>query len=476
MNSNRVLSFNKYMKIFEEDSKTSEESPTVKTVNELVSLFFKCYMAVATKAIDYKGVLSDFLAITGEKDPAKRGEAMEKAIKNVTAKIDPKYSDLKGDIEKASAAIKELYSEVASTEEAKNNMEAINKMVNDKIVSYQDILKSQPLKVETKEVKEVKESRKIHGFNDYYSVSLYEKNTFSDEREVVLDKMKSLYSEMLSQQKNPSSDALKNRAKEVIGKFDGYKKLLSDEKEWEKMKRRERKEKLESMNKEVDEIVQKTNELQKSELIKIGVDKKIADSMSNIISTINSIADKTKEIDDKIISEAKPEDSSKGKESEYKVGDIVKYKKENGEEAQNEVVKIEGDKVFLKDKDGKEFSKDKKEIEGKVEGSGEKDKEEVKDIKSGNVDKENLKKNGPNYEAIKKFQKDYNSLGLGEKIGEDGGYGKNTESAVKRISGMIRSLSGKEIKTEDGKLLSGELISTVKKLLDNKDKIKGILK
>ena len=360
MNSNRVLSFNKYMKIFEEDSKTSEESPTVKTVNELVSLFFKCYMAVATKAIDYKGVLSDFLAITGEKDPAKRGEAMEKAIKNVTAKIDPKYSDLKGDIEKASAAIKELYSEVASTEEAKNNMEAINKMVNDKIVSYQDILKSQPLKVETKEVKE---SRKIHGFNDYYSVSLYEKNTFSDEREVVLDKMKSLYSEMLSQQKNPSSDALKNRAKEVIGKFDGYKKLLSDEKEWEKMKRRERKEKLESMNKEVDEIVQKTNELQKSELIKIGVDKKIADSMSNIISTINSIADKTKEIDDKIISEAKPEDSSKGKESEYKVGDIVKYKKENGEEAQNEVVKIEGDKVFLKDKDGKEFSKDKKEIE-----------------------------------------------------------------------------------------------------------------
>ena len=92
------------------------------------------------------------------------------------------------------------------------------------------------------------------------------------------------------------------------------------------------------------------------------------------------------------------------------------------------------------------------------------------------MDKENLKKNGPNYEAIKKFQKDYNSLGLGEKIGEDGGYGKNTESAVKRISGMIRSLSGKEIKTEDGKLLSGELISTVKKLLDNKDKIKGILK
>lgn len=469
MKSNRVLSFNKYTKIFEEDSKTPEESPTVKTLNELISIFFKCYMAVATKAVDYKGVISDFLAITGEKDPAKRGEVMEKSIKNVTDKIDPKYSDLKGDIEKAASSIKDLYSEVASTEEAKKNTEAINKMVNDKIISYQDILKSQPLKVE---VKEVKESRKIYGFDDYSRVFLYEKNTFGDEREVVLDKMKSIYSEMVSQEKNPSSDALKNRAKEVISKFDEYKKSLSNEEEWEKMKRRERKEKVESMNKEVDTIVQKTNELQKSELIKIGVDKKIADSMSNIISTINTIAEKTKEIDDKIIEET----VSKEKESEYKVGDIVKYKKENGEESQNEVLKIEGDKVFLKDKEGKEFSKDKKEIEGKVEGDKEKDKEEVKDIKSGNVDKENLKKDGPNYEAIKKFQEDYNSLRIGQKIGTDGAYGKNTESAIKRISGMIRSLSGKEIKTDDGKLLSGELISTFKKLLDNKDKIKGILK
>jgi hypothetical protein len=471
MKSNRILSFNKYVKIFEEDTKTSEESesPTVKTLNELISIFFKCYMAVATKAIDYKGVISDFLAITGEKDPAKRGEAMEKSIKNVTDKIDPKYSGLKGDIEKAASSIKDLYSEVASTEEAKNNMEAINKMVNDKIISYQDILKSQPLKVETKEIKE---SRKIYGFDDYSRTLLYEKNTFSDEREVVLDKMKSIYSEMVAQEKNPSSDALKNRAKEVISKFDEYKKSLSNEEEWEKMKRRERKEKVESMNKEVDTIVQKTNELQKSELIKIGVDKKIADSMANIISTVNTIAEKTKEIDDKVIAETNP----KEKESEYKAGDIVKYKKENGEESQNEVVKIEGDKVYLKNKEGKEFTKDKKEIEGKVEGSKEEDKEEVKDIKSGNLDKQNLKKDGPNYEAIKKFQEDYNSLGIGEKIGADGGYGKNTEAAVKRIAGMIRSLSDKEIKTDDGKLLSGDLISTVKKLLDNKDKIKGILK
>jgi len=470
MKSNIILSFNKYTKIFEEDTKTSgeSESPTVKTLNELISIFFKCYMAVATKAIDYKGVISDFLAVMEEKDPAKKGEAMQKSIKNVTDKIDPRYSDLKEDIEEAASAIKDLYSEVASTEEAKNSMEKINQMVTDKIISYQNILKSQPLKVE---VEEIKESRKIYRFADYSRALLYEKNTFGDERDVILQKMKSIYTEMVSQEKNPSSDALKNRAKEVISKFDGYKKILTkDEEEWKKMKRRERKEQVESINKEVDSIVQKTNELQKSELIKIGVDKKIADSMTNIISTINTIAEKTKEIDDKIIEET----VSKGKESEYKVGDIVKYKKENGEESQNEVIKIEGDKVFLKNKEGKEFSKDKKEIEGKVEGS--KEGEGVKDIKSGNVDKENLKKDGPNYETIKKFQEDYNSLGIGEKIGQDGAYGKNTESAVKKISGMIRSLSDKEIKTNDGKLLSAELITTFKKLLDNKDKIKGILK
>ena len=53
---------------------------------------------------------------------------------------------------------------------------------------------------------------------------------------------------------------------------------------------------------------------------------------------------------------------------EYKVGDKVKYKRDNGEEVEKEIVKIEGDNFFFKDKEGKEFSKAKTDIIGKAQG------------------------------------------------------------------------------------------------------------
>jgi hypothetical protein len=40
---------------------------------------------------------------------------------------------------------------------------------------------------------------------------------------------------------------------------------------------------------------------------------------------------------------------------------------------------------------------------------------------------------------------------------------------------MIKSLAGKEVKVDGGKILSAELQTLLKKLIDNKDKIKGIL-
>jgi hypothetical protein len=55
---------------------------------------------------------------------------------------------------------------------------------------------------------------------------------------------------------------------------------------------------------------------------------------------------------------------------EYKVGDKVKYKRDSGEEVEKEIVKIEGDNIFFKDKDGKEFSKPKTDIVGKSQSTG----------------------------------------------------------------------------------------------------------
>ena len=55
---------------------------------------------------------------------------------------------------------------------------------------------------------------------------------------------------------------------------------------------------------------------------------------------------------------------------EYKVGDKVKYKRDNGEEVEKEIFKIEGDDIFFTDKEGKEFSKPKTDIISKSQGVG----------------------------------------------------------------------------------------------------------
>jgi hypothetical protein len=57
-------------------------------------------------------------------------------------------------------------------------------------------------------------------------------------------------------------------------------------------------------------------------------------------------------------------------EVEYKVGDKVKYKRDNGEEIEKEITKIEGDNFFFKDKEGNEFSKAKTDIIGKAKSLG----------------------------------------------------------------------------------------------------------
>lgn len=67
------------------------------------------------------------------------------------------------------------------------------------------------------------------------------------------------------------------------------------------------------------------------------------------------------------------EEGFKEKKTEYKVGDVVKYKLKDGGEGEKEITKIEGDKFFFMSKDGKELSSDISNITSKVEK-----KEEVK--------------------------------------------------------------------------------------------------
>lgn len=52
---------------------------------------------------------------------------------------------------------------------------------------------------------------------------------------------------------------------------------------------------------------------------------------------------------------------------DYKEGDFVKYRNSEGEELEKEIIRIDGENYFFKDKEGNEFSKQKNDILGKVE-------------------------------------------------------------------------------------------------------------
>jgi ABC-type antimicrobial peptide transport system permease subunit len=85
---------------------------------------------------------------------------------------------------------------------------------------------------------------------------------------------------------------------------------------------------------------------------------------------IGNIGNKLKELNESTTGIMK-RGFKKEEKTQYKVGDLVKYKRDNGEESQNEITKIEGDKIFFKDKDDKEFSKNVGDIISKVETKNE---------------------------------------------------------------------------------------------------------
>lgn len=109
-----------------------------------------------------------------------------------------------------------------------------------------------------------------------------------------------------------------------------------------------------------------------NESVKIGLFSKNVDTADD--SVISGAESEVVELESELKTESKTHDilsafyitESEKSEVEYKVGDKVKYKRENGEEVQKEIIKIEGDVIYFEDKEGNEFSKQKSDITGKA--------------------------------------------------------------------------------------------------------------
>lgn len=412
MSTNRVLDYRSYHKINEAD-----EAGAVGAADQMIDLFMQAYGALVTKIGGYKDAGKDLTAVA---DSDNKGQGMLDAINKIAGKVDPKYKEAATAMIVAGKKLKDAYDTLLKSDEkaADKIKDTIYKKTIAYITQLGETAKEAP-KVEKQEGKdnnslETEEQGHLH---------LFEKNTFTDEREELVKKITPIYSQVVYLAKNSPVESLKAECTTIAKELKGYYDLLSNEKEWEGMKRRERKDKLEEILGKVNDVPARMNEIQSKALVKLGIDSKVQGAIKTAMDLINKAI---------------------------------------------ETLNVKEEVVIAKEAGKEEDAKKEEEKKG--------DEKSYEEVKSGNVDKENLTKKGKNFESIKKYQEKLNTfLGDKEKIKADGLYGKGTEGAVQSISSKFSSLIP-DLKGLDGKSMTPAFLKFLDKYEENKDKVAALFK
>ena len=415
MPTNRVLDYRSYHKLNEAD-----EAGSISAADQMIDLFMQAYGALVTKIGDYKEAGKDLTAVA---DSDNKGQGMLSAIIKIAGKVDPKYKQAATEMIVAGKRLKDAYDTLLKSDE--KAADKIKDTIYKKTIAYITQLGETAKEAPKVEKQEDKDNNSLEN-EEQDHLHLFEKNTFTDEREEIVKKITPIYSQVVYLAKNSPVESLKGECVTIAKELKGYYDLLSNEKEWEGMKRRERKDKLEEILGKVNDVPARMNEIQGKALIKLGIDSKVQEKIKSAMDLINKAIET------------------------LNVKEEVAIAKEAGKEEE-----------------------DKKEEDKKEE---EKDEKSYDEIKSGNVDKDNLTKKGKNFESIKKYQEKLNTfLGDKEKIKADGLYGKGTEGAIKSISSKFSSLIP-DLKGLDGKSMTPAFLKFVDKYEENKDKVAALFK
>ena len=415
MSTNRVLDYRSYHKLNEAD-----EAGSISAADQMIDLFMQAYGALVTKIGDYKDAGKDLTAVA---DSDNKGQGMLDAINKIAGKVDPKYKEAATAMVVAGKKLKDAYDTLLKSDE--KAADKIKDTIYKKTIAYISQLGQTAKEAPKVEKQDVKEGLVNEEQGHLY---LLEKNTFTDEREELVKKITPIYSQVVYLAKNSPVESLKGECVTIAKELKGYYDLLSDEKAWEGMKRKERKNKLEEILGKINEVPARMNDIQGKALVKLGIDGKVQASIKSAMDLIN------------------------------KAIEVLNQKEE----------------VAIVDDAGKE--EDAKKEEEKKEDEKKGDDKSYEEVKSGNVDKANLTKKGKNFETIKKSQEKLNTLlGDKEKIKADGLYGKGTEAAIKSISSKFSSLVP-EIKDLDGKSMTPAFLKFLDKYEENKDKVASLFK
>lgn len=417
MSTNRVLDYRAYHKLNEAD-----EAGSISAADQMIDLFMQAYGALVTKIGDYKEAGKDLTAVA---DSDNKGQGMLDAINKIAGKVDPKYKEAATSMVIAGKKLKEAYDTLIKSDEASSDV--IEKTIYKKTIAYLSQLNDTAKTAPKVEKQEGKDNNSLDN-EEQGHLHLFEKNTFTDEREEIVKKITPIYSQVVYLAKNSPVESLKSECTIIAKELKGYYDLLSNEEEWESMKRRERKDKLEEILGKVNEVPSRMNEIQGKALIKLGIDSKVQGAIKTAMDLINKAI---------------------------------------------ETLNVKEEVVIAKEA-GKE--EDAKKEEEKKDDEKKGDNRSYEEVKSGNVDKENLTKKGKNFESIKKYQEKLNALlGDKEKIKADGLYGKGTEAAVQAIASKFSSLIP-ELKGLDGKSMTPALLKFLDKYEENKDKVAELFK
>lgn len=417
MSTNRVLDYRAYHKLNEAD-----EAGSISAADQMIDLFMQAYGALVTKIGDYKEAGKDLTAVA---DSDNKGQGMLDAINKIAGKVDPKYKEAATQMVVAVKKLKDAYDTLIKSDEASSDV--IEKTIYKKTIAYLSQLNDTAKTAPKVEKQEGKDNNSLDN-EEQGHLHLFEKNTFTDEREEIVKKITPIYSQVVYLAENSPVESLKSECTIIAKELKGYYDLLSNEEEWESMKRRERKDKLEEILGKVNEVPSRMNEIQGKALIKLGIDSKVQGAIKTAMDLINKAI---------------------------------------------ETLNVKEEVVIAKEA-GKE--EDAKKEEEKKDDEKKGDNRSYEEVKSGNVDKENLTKKGKNFESIKKYQEKLNALlGDKEKIKADGLYGKGTEAAVQAIASKFSSLIP-ELKGLDGKSMTPALLKFLDKYEENKDKVAELFK
>lgn len=418
-----VLDFRSFHRIDE------KENPSEGAVDQILNLFFQAYGSIVSKIDNYPDLAKDLTEVAKEKVSDKIGQAMLNAITKVADKVKPEYKEAADQMIVAGKKIKEAFESVIKTDEGKKELEKIKDNIYERIIGYLDSLKK--VTQEAPEKPEAQSETEGVSEKNWYNQDLdlnfiLEKNTFTEERSEILTDIAPQLSLAKDLAKNPATQNLGTTYKKLASDLEKLQTELSSENEasWKKMKRRERKERLDQIRDEIKGIKDQLVSVSLEGIKSLGIDRNV---FSKIKEASDLITGSLKLID-AVDKATKEEDERKAKDAE------------------TEEEKPEEEETFT-------------------------------EIQSGTIKSQNLQKKGPNFEEIKKNQELINSfLPDKEKIKADGLYGKNTENAIKKIASIYSGLAPDLLKDVDGKSMTPEFQKFLSRMEKNKDKVQELFK